>query len=284
MAGRCADVNLSRRGALRHRASAGYSARTMSAESDVYEQIYELAPSRDPATATRLADDHWPQMLERAANPHDAETCRLVYLAHLERDDRDLRAVDRWRTRALARFGLLGWREGVAAVMMSTVFVILAQDNDDYPAGTTLDVLRPSPDALDLLAELEPFTVGEGSGFRVGPRSPNPALIARFVHEKRGFLLLLAQRYDEAQASYRRAATAALGSPRGELKVAAGAALVEYLSHLDGGGDLRESLAATRAALEQARAQHEDDIATTAGHNAAVIAAGGRDLRAYEIL
>ena len=108
----------------------------------------------------------WPSVSSRAKQPEDAETCRLAMLAaaaeHLYSDS------VLWQARALARFVALDWHEGAAAVIMSTTFRLLAMANNDYMEGSTYDVLRPAPEALLALKELEPFAEGPGRGFECG--------------------------------------------------------------------------------------------------------------------
>lgn len=77
--------------------------------------------------------------------------------------------------------------EGIAYIVMGEAFVELAQVNDGYSQGRTLDLIKPSGVGLGVLAELERFTVGQGSGFQLGPSAPSQAVLKRLIHEKRGF-------------------------------------------------------------------------------------------------
>lgn len=87
---------------------------------------------------------------------------------------------------------------------MGRAFTALSLANDDYVQGKSLDVIRGSQAALDLLDELGLFLRAAPSGISVGPRSPSRSVLARFLHEKRGFLLLALGRLNEARASYER--------------------------------------------------------------------------------
>lgn len=251
----------------------------MAEAEDLYRQIADLAPSADPAGALSLGNAHWTELAARDPNPHDAETCRLLSLAAIEQDSPDFVTAEVWRTRALARFTLTGWHEGVAAVVMGRAFTALSLANDDYVQGKSLDVVRGSQAALDLLDELGLFLRAAPSGISVGPRSPSRSVLARFLHEKRGFLLLTLGRLDEARASYEKAAVVAEGNPRGTVKVRLGRALVDYLA-----GARSTALAETTAAVEEAVSLREEDLIEIGEHNIVVMKRGGSDLHPYEIL
>lgn len=253
----------------------------MSAE-ELWRAVYDA--DQEPAHALALAEEQWPAMHARPATPHDAETCRLLSLAALKLEEVNLVLAERWRTRALARFALLGWKEGVAAVFMGRAFVALAQANDDYPDGLTLDRITGSTESLEVMRELVPFAAGPASDFEVGDRSPSPKLIERFLHEKSGFFEMLLGRYEEARASYERAAQAAVGSIRGEIRVRAGLAMVDYLQDLHDGGDGAAGMASTAEVADAARNAAQHDVARAARHNVEVMKRVGRDLQAYEIL
>lgn len=257
---------------------------TLLTPEQLFEAVSDVAPSRDPLGALELGASKWSAMRVREPNAYDAETCRLLYLCALELEKQDIPKAEVWRVRALARFTLLGWTEGVAAIFMGRAFSVLALENSEYVNGATLDVVHGSLNALAIIDELEPFAQAPGSGISVGKRSPSPALIKRFLHEKRGFLLLLLKRYEEARASYSRAAEAALGSSRGELKVRAGAALVEYLDALASGSDVTTPTNATAEVHARARDSGEIDIERTAMQNVQVMRNLATNLRAYEIL
>jgi len=246
---------------------------------ELYIQIADLAPSVDPVTALSVGNAHWAEMAARDPNPHDAESCRLLSLAAVEQDPRDFEVAELWRMRALARFTLTGWHEGVAVVVMGRAFGTLSRVNDDYAKGETLDVINGSQVALDLLDELSLFLDAEPSGISVGPRSPSRGLLARFIHEKRGFFLLTLGRLAEARESYNKAAAVCKGNARGEVKVRLGSALVDYLD-----GSAEAAWNETRAALAVARELGESDLVETGERNLAVMERGGRDLSLYEIL
>lgn len=246
---------------------------------ELYRQIADLAPSAEPKTTLLVGEAHWAEMALREPNPHDAESCRLLSLAALEQTPSDLAVAELWRTRALARFTLLGWHEGVASVVMGRALTVLSLENADYAQGKNLDVIRGSHVALDVLDELEVFLRAVPSGISVGPRSPSPKLLDRFLHEKRGFLLLVLGRLDEAMESYTKAAVFADGDPRGAVKVRLGRALVDYTA-----GAREVALADTRAAVEEARAAGQTDLVKTGESNVSVMERDGVDLRPYEIL
>lgn len=247
----------------------------------LYRAIADLAPSVDPKAALALGERHWPEIAARDPNPYDAETCRLLSLAVVVEQPSDALLADVWRTRALTRFALTGWHEGVASVAMGRSFVALAHVNNDYRRGVTLDVLKGSQAAVDILDELKPFLQVPSSGISVGPRSPSQPVLARFLHEKRGFLLMLLGLLDEARESYELAASVAEGNARGTVKVQLGRVLVEYIA-----GAHETALAETRTAVGTARELGRDgeDLVEIGEHNIAVMERGGRDLRPYEIL
>lgn len=251
----------------------------MTAPEEIYGQIADLAPSGDPAAALRLGAAHWAEMSARDPNAHDAESCRLLSLAAFEQKPSDVVTAEVWRTRALARFALVGWHEGVATVLMGRALAELSRVNDDYADGATLDVIRGSEAALDHLNELELFLRIEPSGFSVGPRSPSQSVLARMLPEKKGLLLLALGRLGEARASYEEAAFVAKGNPRGEVKTRLGRALVDYMA-----GEERLALTETRSAVELAQKMGEEDLVEIGQHNASAMERGGHDLRPYEIL
>ena len=156
----------------------------MTAPEEIYGQLADLAPSGDPAAALRLGAAHWAEMSARDPNAHDAESCRLLSLAAIEQNPPDFVTAEVWRTRALARFALVGWHEGVAAALMGRAFSELGRANDDYAAGATLDVIRGSEAALYILNEHELF-------IRVAPSGsasvPGPLRASGAVPRRRAF-------------------------------------------------------------------------------------------------
>lgn len=251
----------------------------MTAAEQLYLAVAELAPSVNPRAALALGRDHWDELSARDPNPHDAETCRLLSLASIEQAKPDFPMAELWRMRALARFALTGWHEGVAAIAMGRAFTALSTQNNDYSLGKTLDVIEGSQTALELLEDLELFLRVPPSGITVGPRSPSQTVLRRFLHEKRGFLLLALGRVQEATASYDQAEICSRGNPRGEVKVQLGRALVVYMA-----GDVARALMDTREALGKACELREADLVKIGGYNIAVMERSGRDLRPYEIL
>lgn len=256
---------------------------------DLYEHVADLfraAHTPDGARAVLAAvDDAWPLVRDRAASPEDAETCRLAMLAALHEavvgEDPALAVV--WRARALSRFTRCGWTEGVASIAMGEAFRLLAQVNGDYAGGRTLDRLTPAPGAREVLAELATYLDVPASEVRLGPSAPSRAVLERFRHEKSGFLLLVEGDVDGARASYAAAATAVRGHARGEVKVALGAALVEYVGDVRSGTDTGAA-DRTEALARQAEALGEQDLAAAAARNVEVMRRRGGDLVGYEIL
>ncbi len=205
----------------------------------------------------------------------------MLALAATEQDPPDFELATHWRDRALDLFTRTGWHEGIAAVLMAKAFIALAKRNDDYARGKTLDVVEGSEDAVDLMDEILPFIQREPSGISVGGLSPNHAVLRRFYHEKRGFFLLALNRVGEARESYKLAAEAAAGNPRGTVKVRPGRALVDYVA-----GAHDTALADTRNAVDDARrlGPGSQDLVEYGELNIAVMEGNGDDLRPYEIL
>lgn len=250
----------------------------MTAAEELYARVADLAPDRDAAAALEIGRKHERELLDRPPSPHDAETCRLLSLCALAPTIEDNRLADTWRARALARFALVGWHEGVGAVAMGLALGWLARANDDYAAGRTLDVLVGSDDALAALDEVRLFLRVPPSGHTLGPRSPSHEVLRRFVHEKRAFLLLLLGRVDEAREGYAWAAEVARadGNARGEVKSLLGATLVDHAA-----GEVGRALDETERLAAQST---WTDLSEAAAHNAEVMRRGGRDLLPYEIL
>lgn len=256
----------------------------MNAE-ELYSRVYELSmDAHTTAGAARLhalVDAEWLTVSERSANAEDAEVCRLAMLAAVQ--TRDYGAVRLWRARALARFAAIGWVEGIAYIVMGEAFVELAQVNDGYSQGRTLDLIKPSGVGLGVLAELERFTVGQGSGFQLGPSAPSQAVLKRLIHEKRGFLLLLSGEYVEARAAYDLAYDAAGANRRGQIKVRLGRCLADYLAA--GTAEQRERVAQQTELLgQEALEASSPDVAETAEINSNVMREGGLALVPYELL
>lgn len=197
----------------------------------------------------------------------------------------DLSAASQWRARALSRFVITGWKEGVAAIIISGSFSELARVNDDYPAGQFLDVIKPAPAALAILDEAASCAAETPSGITVGPNSPSPELIARWVNEKRGFHLLLQGDYRASRKAYERALEMAGFSRRGRVKVQLGLELLNYLEALASGG--LASSTATEALTDEAKAFRDanlTDLVKLGSFNALEMTRGSRHLKPYEIL
>jgi hypothetical protein len=195
------------------------------------EEVRQLS-GVDSAGLLRVAGDNMTAMTRRVATAEDAETCRLAMLAGSEAQ----RYADStlWHGRALARFVALDWHSGAAAVLMTDFFRLLGMANQIGYQTCTVDQLQPAPLALELLAELRPFTrqAEPDRGF-----GPTPRLILRFIEEKSGFALMLGKDWDGARACYLRALDHVSGERRGEMKVPLGLALVDYLADRAAGRD-----------------------------------------------
>jgi hypothetical protein len=252
---------------------------------DLYARISDLfRDAHTDAGAAKLLGEvraAWPDMRDRVPSPEDGEICRLAMLASFQTAIQPDPEAAVWRARALSRFAATGWTEAVGAVAMGEAFRMLALANGDYEHGRTLDLLRPAPHARAVLEELQVYLAAGDSGIRLGPSAPSPAVLERFLHEKCGFLLLVEGDLEAARASYARAAEAVRGHRRGEIKVALGAALVEYVGARSTG---EGSADATDELIAAAESAGQSDLVATARHNVDVMRAGGGDLLGYEIL
>jgi hypothetical protein len=168
-----------------------------------------------------------------------------------------------------------------AAVLMTDMFRALAAANDDYPTGQTIDVIRSSPEAE---AIVDAVAVLAASRERQRPFGPTPELVKRFAHEKRGMLLTIAGRYEEADAAFAAAYDRTRNEPRGRVKVRAARILANYLAALRDGKDTAPMLRATRAIAEDAKRHNFDDIAGWAHQNVDAMSARSRAVRVYEML
>lgn len=247
---------------------------------ELLESVYGQWSSGAAEAVLRRVEAGWDEIRARPLNAEDAETCRQAMLA-ASRLGRYAEAVS-WRVRATSRFVATGWQEGVMAVMMTEMFRALSLHNDHYPDGRTIDVIKPSRDAMSVLDELPPFGDGDGDGSRSA--GPDPAMISRFHHEKRGFLLMLERRWDEALASYTRALDFVAADPRGDVKVRAGRALVAYLADLEAGGDGREAAEETARLVHVAKGIGAKDVEKAAEANVSAMRRGSRALEPYEML
>ncbi len=226
-----------------------------------------------------IAAAEWPAISSRSGPPEDAETCRLAMISAAAAKRYSESVL--WQARAMTRFVALDWHEGAAAVIMTGTFRLLAMANDDYADGMTYDVLRPAPEAVLMLEDLVPFTKRPGRGFDCGPA---PDLIARFVHEKSGFLLALERRWEDAFAAYDRAMDYVASEQRGQVKVPLGRAAVTYLSERAAGRDGHEGIAITEKLAADERTRHHDDLTRIAETNLERMRDGRPDLIPYEIL
>jgi hypothetical protein len=243
------------------------------------DRVDEVWASKTPQAVLEVAAEHEDELVARAPEPEDAETCRQVMLAALRTGD--LAEARIWRVRATRRFAAVGWPEGTAAILMTELYRALFEANDGYGTGTTLDVLRPAPGAARILDELRPVAEGPASDFAFGP---DPPLIGRFLHEKSGVLLTIEGDYPAAISAFDAAIAFTADEPRGKVKVQLGKVLAEYLgagpdeAGDPGYADRTQQLAADADAIEQ------NDIADIARSNAAEMRAGSRRVSLYEML
>jgi hypothetical protein len=226
-----------------------------------------------------LVESQWPFVVPRWANKTDAETCRLAMLsaASIEREH----DVSIWRARAMAGFALSGWSEGVGSIVMTEAFRAFAQDNEQFPEGKTVDVLRPSPTAELIIRELEPFTFTTPTSPGFGP---TPATLSRWVSEKSGFLALVAGRFDDAEAHYDAAIVKARSDPRGEVKVVLGRELVRYLRSIHDGSSPLPSIQASESLVGDPRLIKAPDVEDALRANLVEMRAGTRRVHPYEDL
>lgn len=247
--------------------------------------LFSATDGRDPAALldmTSSLEGEYAAMARRAPSAADAETCRLAMLAAIGAGDH--READVWRARALARAAAVGWTAALGSLVMGEAFRVLARDNEDYARGRTLDVIEPSSAAERIVDEVEVLVRVSGPSFDLGPTAPSCELLERFVHEKRGFLLLLSGDLPRARESYLRALEAVAGQVRGGIKVRLGLALVDYMESARTGSDATATREATERLGREAADAGIRDLAATAARNADVMAAGGRELEPYEIL
>ena len=235
--------------------------------------------SKTPQMVLDAAAEHESDLVARAPGPEDAETCRQIMLAAVRLGDLGEARV--WRVRATRRFAAVGWPEGVAAIQMTELYRALFEANDGYPDGMTLDVLKPAADATRVLEELRPVADGPASDFGFGP---NPALIARFLHEKTAALRTIEGDYAAAVAAFGAASEFAADEPRGKVKVALGRALAEYLGAATTDADVTPFSDRTAKLAAEADALGQNDIAAIARANADAMRAGSRRLSLYEML
>lgn len=249
-----------------------------------YDEIFERFPHTSTVDGCRallqLGREHEDALATREPNLHDAEACRLLMLAAAQVPDYSVARL--WRTRSMARCAAIGWTEGVGSLLMGEAFIELDRANDGYARGRTLDVLRPSELALQIFDEVRRFAIGPRTDHHLDPRSPTET-IERMFHEKRGFLLLVAERFDESLDAYAEAALVVEAHARGKVKVELGRILALYLR--DSPSDATSLLAESTLALgAEARGTGQTDLALTAARNAEVMLAGSPAVTPYEIL
>ncbi|MEJ7783381.1 MAG: hypothetical protein WKF96_01170 [Solirubrobacteraceae bacterium] len=246
---------------------------------ELLDLIDKLWASQTPQAVLDTAAEHEADLIARSPQPEDAETCRQVMLAAVRLGD--LAEARVWRVRATRRFAAVGWPAGTAAILMTELYRALFEANDGYPDGKTLDVLRPAPDAARVLDELRPVAAGPASGF---PFGPDPALIARFLHEKTGVVLMIEGDYAAAVSAFEAAIAFAAGEPRGKVKVELGKVLAEYLAAAPTGADAAQYADRTDQLAAEADAIGQNDIAEIARAKEAGMRAGSRGLSLYEML
>lgn len=247
--------------------------------------LFSATDGRDPKPLRAALDEvgrEYPAMAARGPSAADAETCRLAMLMAAEAAAHS--EADIWRARCLARAAAVGWTAGIGSLVVSEAFRALSRENDDYPHGQTLDVLRPSETAERILDELEVVLAAPGDDPDLGHTAPTRAILRRFLHEKRGLLLLLSGRSADARECYRLAAEEVGEQRRGRIKVALGTSLLDYVEALDAGADTSPAREATERLGREAADAGLRDLAATAERNVAEMAVEGRRVSPYEIL
>lgn len=227
--------------------------------------------------ALRFAAARWREQEALPASVDDAEACRLLMLAATRLESWEEQVT--WRARAMTRYTLLGWWEGIATLTMGEAFRALAIANEEYARGKTLNVIVGSPAAVSIIGELEFFLTLPGSGRTAGGLSPNPRLLRRFLFEKRAFFRLVDRDVHGARADYERALAENEGL-RGRIKVGLGLVLVDLL---DGTVDAAVAASATEALAAQLDEEHGDLLEISA-HNVETLRQGSPAVRAYEYL
>ena len=247
--------------------------------------LFRDIDATDPAPIQRLlgvVQVAFPAMAKRPPSAADSETCRLAMLAAFYA--KDPREADVWRARCLSRAAAVGWVTAIGYLVMGEALHCLAQENDNYPRGKTFDVMVPSPVAEQIMDEIDGLLSVPGPSFDLGSGSPTNELLERVLHEKRGFLLLLARSYQQSRESYLRALDATAGQVRGEIKVGLGLALVDYLEAVDANTDASAPTIATKELGQRAQLAGIRDLAAAASSNAALMSVGAANLEPYEIL
>lgn len=247
--------------------------------------LFSATDGRDPGPLRAALDEvgrEYPAMAARSPSAADAETCRLAML--MAAQAAAYAEADIWRARSLARAAAAGWSAGIGLLVITEAFRALRRENDDYPHGQTLDVLRPSETAERILDELQVLLAVPGDDPDLGHTAPTRPILRRFWHEKRGFFLLLSGRLADARESYRRAAEEVGEQRRGQIKVALGISLVDYIEALDAGADTSPAREATERLWREAADAGLLDLVGTAERNVGEMTMRGRGVSPYEIL
>ncbi len=195
-----------------------------------------------------LAEGHW-KAVAGEVDRHAAEAARSTMLAHYALEHWTL--GDLWRVRAVRLAAQSGWWNGLALLVVSQVFSIMAK-----PAKSEDERYIASTRALDEMLPLIEVALDD------------PTLGRRFLlgmyYEKKGFLAFATGRYTEAEDAYRAAAQQVVGDFRRELKIEAAHALCRYLAGNDEAGR-DEVVATTRSVRDSAsgRFMHIAEIAST---------------------
>ncbi len=192
---------------------------------------------------------YWADTPARSAEV--AEACRLTRLMAIKKGDDVAKYL--WEARAMATFALSGSLTGVAGMIVTRAYAV---------ARLALKGEARFEDAIPVLDEMKPLLNAASES-----AIPEPPLMWRVYHEKRGYLLFAARRFHEALGSYGEALAFADGGgdDRGEIKVKGGQGLC--LACL---GQVGEAKRLTEALLSRAR-EKGYDIAETLAHNLQVL-------------
>jgi hypothetical protein len=253
-------------------------------EKHLYEAVWDASPHNQNAAQARavleLATSSRPALVARPASPGDAETCRLASLACLTADSADFAF---WRNLAIKKAGAIGWAEAVGLLRISEAFSELASANDHFPnRPVTLDAVRPSMRAIELMETVKEFLNSSPSDFSLRPGSPTMARLRRQYPEKAAFLQLVAGDFLVAARLYEQAELEAGDDSRGVLRARVGRAAANYLGGIESQAATDETLEISE--LAQALGTEGADIAETSLENASRMQKRRRDLLPYERL
>ena len=223
-----------------------------------------------------LVEAAWPD-LSASESWQAAELCRLAMVSLARAGHHDVANV--WRQRCVRLSFQSSWPSGLARVIVSEMFRTYAL----RPPGPGLPGLPGAPSAAaKVLDELLPLLPA------ISDAAEREELLGLY-YEKRGFLAFAAKDFAEGLRVYDDAlehahAMLALEREHREAKIRAGRALCAYCID-PGGRSGRAAIAETQEVMHLANARGWRQIAETASHNLAMMAADRQDmLRPYETM